>query len=72
VAYLQAGSFFGYVLENYGRSSVRALWEEGFEAFERILGKPPSVVDTEWRTHLRALYPDPRIDWGPLKKEGCQ
>jgi hypothetical protein len=47
VAYLQAGSFFGYVLENYGVSGVRALWEEGFEAFERI-------------------------DWAPLKKEGCR
>jgi len=72
VAYLQAGSVFGYVLERYGVSSVRALWEEGFEAFERILGKPPSMVDAEWRTHLRALYPDPKIDWAPLKKEGCQ
>jgi hypothetical protein len=72
VAYLQAGSFFGYLLENYGVSNVRALWEEGFEAFEGILGKPPSVVDAEWRTHLEARYPDPKIDWAPLKEDGCR
>lgn len=72
VAYLQAGSFFGYVLEHYGVSRVRELWERGFEAFEKILDKPPSLVDSEWRTRLSASYPDPKIDWPPLKKEGCR
>lgn len=71
VAYLQAGSFFGYVLENYGLPRVRALWEQGFERFEKILGKTPAAADVEWRNHLKALYPDPKVDWAPLKKEGC-
>lgn len=72
VAYLQAGSFFGYLLDNYGLPRVRALWEQGFGRFEKILEITPAAADAEWRKHLRALYPDPRIVWAPLKKEGCQ
>jgi hypothetical protein len=72
VAYLQAGSFFGYLLDNYRLPRVRALWEQGFERFENILEITPAAADAEWRKHLRALYPDPRVDWAPLKKEGCQ
>ena len=72
VAYLQAGSFFGYVLETYGLNRVRALWEHGFEGFEKIFGKTPSVIDAEWSNHLKALHPDPKVDWAPLKKHGCQ
>jgi hypothetical protein len=72
VAYLQAGSFFGYVLGAYGLPRVRALWEQGFEQLHTILEKPPAAVDAEWRNHLRASYPHPRIDWTPLKKAGCQ
>jgi hypothetical protein len=72
LAYLQAGSFFGYVRETYGLARVRALWEQGFDHFERIFGKLPSAVDAEWRKHLRASYPDPKVDWALLKKDGCQ
>jgi hypothetical protein len=72
VAYLQAGSFFGYIRETYGLARVRALWEEGFDQFENILEKPPSVVDAEWRRFLKASYPEPEVDWAPLKKDGCQ
>ena len=72
IAYLQAGSFFGYAREVYGVSRVRALWEQGFEQFESILGKAPAAVDAEWRNHLRALHPTPKIEWGPLKENGCQ
>jgi len=72
VAYLQAGSFFGYLLESYGLPKVRALWEQGFERFETILETTPAVADAEWRKHLRTLYPDARVDWPPLRKHGCQ
>jgi hypothetical protein len=72
VAYLQAGSFFGYIRETYGLARVRALWEQGFDQFETILEKSPAAVDAEWRKHLRALYPEPRVDWAPLKKNGCR
>jgi hypothetical protein len=72
VAYLQAGSFIGYVHETYGVQPIRALWERGFEGFEAILGKSPAAADAEWRENLRAKYPEPNIDWAPLKKAGCQ
>jgi hypothetical protein len=72
VAYLQAGSFIGYLREAYGLPSIRALWERGFEGFEAVLGKAPATVDAEWREYLRAKYPEPRIDWAPLKQAGCQ
>jgi hypothetical protein len=72
IAYLQAGSLFGYIRETYGLVKVRALWEAGFEKFETILGTSPSAVDAEWRRHLSGLYPDPKVDWASLKKNGCQ
>jgi hypothetical protein len=72
VAYLQAGSFFGYLHDKYGLARVRALWERGFEKFEEILNTAPAEADAEWRKHLRALHPHPRVDWGPLRKESCQ
>jgi len=72
VAYLQAGSFFGYVRETYELPRVRLLWEQGFEQLEAILEKTPAAVDAEWRVHLRTSYPEPKVDWAPLKKDGCQ
>ncbi|MBA3445401.1 MAG: hypothetical protein H0T58_11205 [Gemmatimonadales bacterium] len=72
VAYLQAGSFFGYLREEYGLARVRALWDQGFERLETTLKKSPGAIDAEWRTHLRELYPNPKVDWAPLKKDGCQ
>lgn len=72
VAYLQAGSFIGYVHETYGLPPIRALWERGFERLETVLGKPPPVMDAEWRNHLRRSYPEPKVDWAPLKNDGCQ
>ncbi len=36
IAYLQAGSFIGYVRETYGLARVRALWEQGFEELATI------------------------------------
>ncbi len=72
LAYLQAGSFIGYVQETYGLSPVRALWDQGFEQLETILGKTPAAIDTEWRSHLKSLYPRPQIKWVALKKSGCQ
>jgi hypothetical protein len=72
VAYLQAGSFFGYVLNKYELPRVRALWQQGFERFETIFEITPAAADAEWRKHLKTLYPDARVDWPPLKKVGCQ
>jgi hypothetical protein len=72
IAYLQAGSLFGYLRQTYGLAKVRALWGGGFEQFEAILKKSPSAVDAEWRKHLKASYPEPKIDWASLKKNGCQ
>jgi hypothetical protein len=72
LAYLQAGSFIGYIKEAYGLSPVRALWGQGFEQLQTILGKTAAAIDTEWRNHLKSLYPHPRVEWVALKKNGCQ
>lgn len=72
VAYLQAGSFFGYIRETYGLGRVRALWDHGFERLEATVKKTPGAIDAEWRARLSALYPEPKVDWAPLKKDGCQ
>ena len=72
VAYLQAGSFFGYVRDNYGLPQVQAFWDQGFAGLESILHKTPVAIDSEWRAHLREMYPKPSVDWAPLKKDGCQ
>lgn len=72
IAYLQAGSFVGYIRETYGLARVRALWEQGFEQLETILAETPSAIDAEWRAHLKSAYPMPKVRWEPLEKEGCQ
>lgn len=48
VAYLQTGSFVGYVRATYGLAPIRALWEQGFERFETILGKTPAAMEAGW------------------------
>lgn len=72
VAYLQAGSLIGYLRKTYGLERVRELWDQGFERFESILQRSPAAVDGEWRRHLRASYPEPRVEWAPIKQNGCQ
>lgn len=51
---------------------MRALWEQGFDRLETILEKTPAAIDAEWRTHLKASFPEPKVEWAPLTKEGCQ
>jgi hypothetical protein len=71
-AYLQAGSFVGWVREAHGLPAVRALWEQGYDSLPVILGKDPRAVDAEWRARLRATYPGPTVSWATLKAHGCQ
>ena len=72
VAYLQAGSFVGWVREMHGLPAVRRLWDQGFDSLPAILGKDARAVDAEWRARLRSRYPAPRVDWAPMKAQGCQ
>ena len=50
-AYLLAGSFVGFLIENYGLSGFRKLYETG--TYEIAYGKPLAVLEKEWRSALR-------------------
>lgn len=49
-AYIVAGSFVGFLIDKYGLSEFRKLYETG--AYEAIYGKPLEALEKEWRMAL--------------------
>jgi hypothetical protein len=49
-AYILAGSFVGFLIENQGLAEFRALYEGG--TYEAAYGKSLMVLETEWRSAL--------------------
>jgi hypothetical protein len=67
-----SGSLVGYLLREYGRERVAALWRHGLGRFETLYGRSFADVADEWRRSL----PDGdeaagRIDWARLAELGC-
>ena len=50
-AYILAGSFVGFLIENYGLQMFRNLYEGG--NYESVYEKNLTVLETEWRSDLR-------------------
>jgi hypothetical protein len=50
-AYILAGSFVGFLIENYGFGMFRNLYEVG--SYDLVYGKNLSALETEWRIDLR-------------------
>jgi hypothetical protein len=49
-AYILAGSFVGFLIEKYGLSEFRKLYESG--AYESAYGKSLRELEKEWRAAL--------------------
>jgi hypothetical protein len=49
--YLLSGSFVGFLIEEQGLPQFRKLYES--EDYEKVYRKPLSVLENEWRSHIR-------------------
>ena len=50
-AYILAGSFVGFLIENYGVTMFRHLYEVG--SYDRAYGKSLTMLEKEWRLELQ-------------------
>jgi len=63
IAYIQAGSLAGFLIEAYGLDVVKTVWSRGNAAI------PKGATDA-WRKRLAAAPTRP-IDWSRLARFGC-
>lgn len=70
IAYLQSAGVFKYLYEKYGIEKMKALWIEGFGAFERIYGFPVQQLESDWRQYMQGIPLPAGFDFGQFK-EGC-
>jgi len=52
IAYIEAGSFFGFLIQTYGEQKVRALHNSLSLDYEKVYGKNLGELEKEWRKHL--------------------
>ena len=50
-AYILAGSFVGFLIEKYGLSEFKMLYET--ENYDKVYGKPLEILEKEWRSALQ-------------------
>nr|WP_290666976.1 hypothetical protein [Ardenticatena sp.] len=60
VAYIEAGSFVGYLVETYGLDTVKRLYADA-NAPERILRRTYPQLERDWLAWLRTIPNDPAI-----------
>jgi hypothetical protein len=51
IAYVLAGSFVGFLIEKYGLTLFRSLYET--EDYEKVYGKALKTLENEWHLSLR-------------------
>ncbi len=72
VAYLQAGSLFGFIEASGGIDAVREVWEAGLAATPRVLGLKRAEFEGRWLSALEAdSDPVPDEAWRAIRAEGC-
>lgn len=52
-AYLQAASFVGYLLQQFGPVAIGELWQKGSRSDSAINGQTLRTIEREWREQLR-------------------
>lgn len=66
-AYIEAGSFVGYLIETYGLETVKRLYASA-NTPERIIGRTYAQLERDWLTWLRPIPNDPAIaHWFDLR-----
>lgn len=63
VAYVQAGSLAGFLIEVYGLDTIRRMWADGNDAL-------PKGATAAWRKRLETA-PGRTVDWDRLARFGC-
>lgn len=69
VAYLQAASFFEYLVDRFGMDNMKRLWLNATE-IEATLGVPLEELEKDWRGHLASIDASD-VDWEELIDRGC-
>lgn len=52
IAYLQAGSFFWFLVETYGEKSLARLNSQKQLDYEAVYGKPLAVLEKNWESYV--------------------
>ncbi len=73
-AYLQAGSFIGWIYNTRGRDAVRQLWQRGPAVAADSLGISLDSLDAAWRRDLASegVQPGiPSVELTRIQERGC-
>lgn len=70
IAYMEAGSFFGFLMDTYGREAVRQIWRRGAESLGDVTGHDVRDLESAWRAHL-ATWHVPVDNWNEIVDAGC-
>jgi len=52
ITYVELGGFVEFLQARYGTERVKKIWQQGSASIPRVLGKPLTSVETEWRSAL--------------------
>jgi hypothetical protein len=70
--YLSSGSLVGYLVETFGMRKVEAVWKQGGDTIETVLGTKLDDIDRGWRAKLRAVQaPIAPEEWARVDSLGC-
>ena len=73
IGYMLMASFVQFVRDQYGMELFHALWNEGYDGFEKVFGKDVATIEQEWHKYMDTKYPNPQVpDWADLTEHGCK
>jgi hypothetical protein len=69
-SYVESASVVRFLLETYGRDTLRSIWQDGLKA---ALGMDFAALGVAWRTHLlESTAGVPQMDWRVFMEKGCR
>jgi len=72
IAYHQSAFIVQYLLDNFGITKFKELWQAGFQDFDKIYGFSFEKLESDIKVFLNNKYPvPPAIDWDIVGK-GCE
>ena len=70
IAYIQAGSFIGWLLEAHGRDALQRAWVGGVDAL-RPIDYDVARLERDWLRFLDERDAPGAIDWESIRRRGC-
>jgi len=72
ITYLQSGSFFQFLFENYSWCQIKELWQHGSAGITGIFGKTVEELEAQWLENLESVdISETGVDWEELLEKGC-